>query len=174
MKHWPVPNSFSKTLPADNSQGSFWEDRGDRHHCGVEIYAPEGSDVLSITPGKVVAIDVFTSPMRADHWNFTYFILIRDKAGFVYKYAELGEVKVKAGDFVKAGEIIGKVGLVLNPWKINETSPEYIKKLKDNPSMLHLELYGDYPEESEDYLGGNWFGAGKPQNLLNPANIWKI
>ncbi len=168
MKFWPVPNSFSKNLPEKGS-GSFWEDRGDRWHCGVDIYAPEGSKVIAIEDCKVLKIGLFTNPERADYWNFTYFALVKQKDEKFCKYAELGEVLIKEGDFVKAGSQIGTVGLVLNPWKIDEESPIYIQKLKENPSMLHFETYSGSPEESEEYLGGNWFGVKKPKKLLNPV-----
>ena len=64
LKYWPVPNSHSKIVPTAGSPGSFWEDRGDRHHSGIDIYAPEGSNVLSIEDGKVIDIGIFTSPDR--------------------------------------------------------------------------------------------------------------
>ena len=87
----------------------------------------------------------------------------------------MGVVKPKKGDKIKAGQLIGKVGLVLNSKKINKTSPDYIQKLKNkNPSMLHLELYSNNPIKSHDnYLGGNWFGDKKPNNLLDPTEYLK-
>jgi murein DD-endopeptidase MepM/ murein hydrolase activator NlpD len=60
MKYWPVLNNYSKIIPTSGS-GSFWEDRGDRHHYGVDIYAPDNSDVLSIEDGKIIDIGIFTS-----------------------------------------------------------------------------------------------------------------
>ncbi len=54
MHIWPVPNSFSKTLPRSGSAGSFWENRKDRHHCGIDIYAPMHCEVLTIENARVV------------------------------------------------------------------------------------------------------------------------
>ena len=48
MRHCPVPNSYSKNIPNKNSPGSFWENRKDRFHCGIDIYASAGSEVVSI------------------------------------------------------------------------------------------------------------------------------
>ena len=53
-KYWPVPDSYSKYIPVNGNPGSFWEDRNDRHHCGIDIYAPIGSDVVSIEDGQVI------------------------------------------------------------------------------------------------------------------------
>ena len=175
MKHWPAPKSFSKNIPALGSSGSFWEDRDDRYHCGIDIYAPEGSAVVSIEDSKVIEIDVFTSPKKIPYWNTTYYILLKNKTGYVCKYAELRNVTASIDKIVEAGQLIGQVGLVLNTKKITENSPLYIKKIKrtGNNSMLHFELYNLPPNlfnKYLKYLGGNWFGSTKPKNLLDPTN----
>ncbi len=175
MKYWPVPNSYSKIVPTVSSPGLFWEERSERHHCGVDIYAPEGSDVLSIEDGKVVDIGVFTSPEKIPYWNTTYYILIRNKTGFICKYAELGDVMVTVNESVKAGQLIGHVGVVLNLNKITDESPLYIQEIKKRkkPSMLHFELYESIPDETKRYEGGNWCGDTQPENLLDPTGYLK-
>lgn len=175
MKHWPVPNSYSKEIPTSNAPGSFWENREDRHHCGVDIYAPEGSEVLSVEEGKVIDVGIFTSPEIIPYWNTTYYVIIQNKTGLVCKYAELGIVTVNIHETVNSGQLIGHVGLVLNSDKITEKSPKYIQKLKKNKNrgMLHFELYNSIPKKSKMYSGGNWFERAKPDNLLNPATYLK-
>ena len=171
MKSWPVKNSYSKNIPEQGSAGSFWEDRRDRHHCGVDIYAKKGSEVVSIEDGIVVAVGISTSDEILPYWNKTFYIVIKNNSGFYCKYAELDDVIVKKGSLIKSGQLIGHVGLVLNSDKINEKSPEYIQKLKNkNPSMLHFELYSEKPIIThKNYLGGNWFNFNKPDNLLDPT-----
>ena len=56
MKYWPGPNRYSKNIPTNGFSGSFWEDRDDRRHCGIDIYAPKGSGVIAIEYGKVIDI----------------------------------------------------------------------------------------------------------------------
>jgi hypothetical protein len=172
VKYWPVPDSHSKIVPASGSQGAFWEDRGDRYHCGVDIYAREGSNVLSIEDGKVLDVGIFTSRDRIPYWNTTSYILIENVSGLLCKYAELGDVMVNVGESVRAGQLIGHVGLVLDSDKIVQSSPLYIQKLKTkgNNSMLHFELFGGILMETTDYLGGNWFGKTKPENLHDPTD----
>ena len=171
MKNWPVPNSYCNIIPSDGSPGSFWENRFDRYHCGVDIYAPQNSDVVSIDGGKVIDRGVFTSPEKVSYWNVTHDVLIETDSGLVCRYAELGGVTVNIGDKVKAGQLVGHVGLVLDTGKITDSSPEYIRKIKVNgsPSMLHFELWEAQVPDSVSYLGGNWFGGEKPQNLLDPT-----
>lgn len=175
MKCWPVPKSYSKTLPEDSSSGAFWEDRGDRRHCGVDIYAPEGSPVLAVESGDILDVGLFTSPEIAPYWNKTYYILIRHQNGFIGKYAELGAFLVKKGEFVKAGQVIGHVGSVLNSDKIDNRSPLYIQKLKQqgHPSMLHFELYRGRSDGLTYYFGGNILSRSRPDYLVDPTDYLK-
>ena len=170
MKPWPVPESYSKNVPAHGSPGAFWEDRGDRRHCGIDIYAPAGSAVLAVEGGRVIGIGTFTSAEKVPYWNNTKYVLVENKSGHICRYAELEESKAKIGGAIKAGQTIGSVGNVLEPGKITRNSPTYVQKLsgKENFSMLHFELHSRKPPESGDYLGGNWFGERMPKNLLDP------
>jgi murein DD-endopeptidase MepM/ murein hydrolase activator NlpD len=171
LKHWPVPDSFSKNIPLPGAAGSFWEDRGDRRHCGIDIYAPAASEAVAIEEGIVIGIGTFTSAEKVPYWKNTHHVLLENKACSICRYAELGDVAVEIGEFVEAGQLIGHIGAVLDTAKITPDSPPYIQKLKksENPSMLHFELYSSPPEDSSDYRGGNWFDGSKPENLLDPC-----
>lgn len=172
MPVWPLKNK-QKKLPEQNEAGVFWEDRGDRYHCGTDLYAPHGAEVFAIEKGRVVESDIMTSPEMIPYWNITYYVIVENEDGSFWKYGEMDKIFVKAGDIINEGELLGNVGLVLNSDKIDDTSPHYIQKLKyKNPSMLHLELFSDNPiRKDRNYLGGNWFNDQKPQHLLNPASI---
>jgi murein DD-endopeptidase MepM/ murein hydrolase activator NlpD len=176
MKLWPVPKSFSKNIPKDKCQGSFWEDRGDRYHCGIDIYAPVGNEVVSVYDGSVIEIGTFTNKDIIPYWNKTKYVLLENNDGFFCLYAELEDVIVKKKDFVKSGQVIGHVGLVLNRNEISDTSPIYIQKIKrrKNLSMLHFEVYNSKPIKNEKYLGGNWLGENKPKDLIDPNKYLKI
>ena len=174
MKVWPVPKSYIKTIPKNGQQGSFWEHREDRHHCGIDIYAPVGSEVLAIEDGMVITVDHFTSPKEIPYWNETYYILLKNQDNYLCKYAELQEVTVKVNEYVKAGQVIGHIGQVLNKNKINTSSPVYIQKLKriNNLSMLHFELIQNHVNDSNEYLAGNCFGNHKPEAIINPHKFF--
>ena len=84
----------------------------------------------------------------------------------------MGSIDVREGNEVTEGQVIGRVGQVLEPARISKDSPEYIRRLKDaaNECMLHLEVYADglIPVPGTgDYLGGNWFSDEKPPSLLD-------
>jgi len=170
MKKWPVPDSYSMNLPEKGAPGAFWKYRKDRHHCGIDIYAPAGSKVISIERGKVIESGVFTSPDLISYWNTTYYVLVEHLSGLVSKYAEMGKIVVKDGEMIEAGQLVGYIGEVLNSNKVTSESPMYIRELKKNGhrSMLHFELYQGYPTAKDEYLGGNSFNGVKPSNLLDP------
>jgi murein DD-endopeptidase MepM/ murein hydrolase activator NlpD len=72
-------------------------------HNGIDIAVPKGTPVRAMTDGKVL--------LSAD--NFYYagnFIIIDHGFGLNSMYLHLNESLVKKGQFVKKGEIIGKVG----------------------------------------------------------------
>ncbi len=170
MPTWPLKTRQS-TLPTTNTPGSFWEDRKDRRHCGIDLYAEQGADVMAIESGKVIATGIMTAPEFIHYWNVTHYVIIKNQDGTFWKYGEMEEIFVKKGELITEGQLLGQVGLVLNSSKINEDSPLYIQKLKHkNPSMLHLELFSSNPiAEHKKYLGGNWFEKQRPKNLLDPA-----
>ena len=197
MKYWPVEDSKSKKLPINGIGGSFLENRGDRYHCGVDIYANEGNNVVSIEACEIIETGIFTSPDKVKYWNETYYIiakilprndfcmLIEEGEEEIIEadhdisrtllYAELGEIFVKKGDIIAAGEKIATVGRVLNNDLIDTNSPEYIQKIKakNNSCMLHFEIYNSSETllNNDNYLGGNWFKKKKdiPNNLLDPT-----
>lgn len=169
-KQWPVPNSYENEFPRAGSPGSFWEDRNDRHHCGVDIYAPIGSKVVAIDSGRVLDVGVFTSPSGYDFWNVSYYVIIKSDENIVYKYAGLENVLLKPGNTVNSGDEIGVVAAAINTDRVSSKDPFYIRELiyKNQPSMLHLEIYKAPIIEIRPYLGGNFLGNYKPQSLLDP------
>jgi murein DD-endopeptidase MepM/ murein hydrolase activator NlpD len=175
MRCWPVPGSDRTKMSPIDAPGRFWEDRGDRRHCGMDIHAPAGSDVVAVEAGEVLNVAPFTSPQTLPYWNETYYVLIRHESGHFCKYAELGMTAVLPGHPVEAGQIIGQVGMVLNDRAATADAPLYIRKLKEAglESMLHLEVYRVMPKEMPNYLGGNLLGTPMPDELVDPAQYLK-
>jgi murein DD-endopeptidase MepM/ murein hydrolase activator NlpD len=186
MKMWPlnpqiqeemaskkvIPNkTVHGKIPQKGEAGSFWEDREDRFHCGVDLYAPENTRIISIEGGIVTETGLMTSPDILPYWNPTYYVIIEHEGGLFCKYGELAGFTVKKGDEIGTGNLIGYVGMVLYSEKIDAYCPPYIQRLKNkNPSMLHFELWKDNPITTHrNYLGGNWFSEEKPENLVDPT-----
>lgn len=171
MRVWPVPASYQKSVPASGQPGSFWENRGDRHHAGVDIHAPVGSPVLAIEDGVVQSIRTFTMAKTQSYWHNTLEILILTDAGVFHRYAELEITSVIQGEKVKAGHQIGLVGRVLNPQGVTGDTPSYVRDLihAQKLSMLHFEMYTEVQFMDPSYSGGNFYRDSIPIGLLDPS-----
>lgn len=97
---WPVVGAITS---------SFGETRlslasgGDRPHRGVDISAPLGTPVISPAEGTVSAMGWASELGR--------YIYLDHGHGFSTLYGHLKDIKVKVGQKVKKGEIIGTVGM---------------------------------------------------------------
>lgn len=118
-------------LPLHPHPGSFGFQRKFHKHEGVDLYAPEGTEVFAVEDGIVVNILHFTgihSNPPSSWWNDTFAVMVEGSSGVVL-YGEIKSIQVNVGDNIVAGQFIGKITTVL-------------KRDKGRPmSMLHLELY---------------------------------
>lgn len=147
---WSFPN---------NHQNHFGAKRKFDHHTGVDIFAPEGTSVFSVSDGKVVDVGVFTGPHAVPPmpwWNETFYVMVETESGIVYNYGEISPV-VSNGDDIKVGDLLGTVMTVL-------------KKDKGLPmSMLHFEMYVKYPG-----ICAVWnHDQPMPDLLLDPTDFLK-
>jgi len=71
-------------------------------HKGVDFAAPQGTPVLATLSGRVVLAGYL--PLTGNT------VIIDHGWGLMSLYAHLSEIKVKNGEFVKRGQVIGKVG----------------------------------------------------------------
>ena len=98
---WPLPITGSITSPfgyrTDPITGEV------SYHSGTDIAAPEGTPVKASGSGKVI--------LSGKNYFYTGNMVIIDHGqGLQTIYAHLKEAKVKAGEIVKQGQIIGLVG----------------------------------------------------------------
>jgi len=74
-----------------------------RTHNGVDIAAEAGTQVVAAADGEVY------TTYEDDTLGYT--VVIRHEGGYTTRYSSLGEdVRVKAGDTVQMGQVIGTVG----------------------------------------------------------------
>lgn len=99
---------FSMPLEKMEITGTFGDQRtysdtkNARIHRGIDLKAPTGTEVYAINDGKVLMAK-----------NFTFegnFIAIDHGGGIISFYMHLSEFKVKEGDLVKKGQLIGLSG----------------------------------------------------------------
>lgn len=101
-KGWTAPLKkfgFSATY----GQAGGWSSG---HHTGLDFTAPVGSKVMAAHGGKVIE-----AQQEGAYGNI---IKIRDKDGVETWYAHLSKIDVSKGDTVKAGDVIGAVGMTGN------------------------------------------------------------
>lgn len=134
-------------LPNPGSPGAFGSVRKHDRHTGIDLYCEEGTEVLALEAGTVVAVVEFTGPDTdppSPWWNATRAILVEGNEN-VLCYGEVNP-HVAVGDQVTTGQVLGRVLRVL---KENKGLPM---------SMLHFEMYA---------LGTRspvWWPLGEPQH----------
>jgi murein DD-endopeptidase MepM/ murein hydrolase activator NlpD len=158
---FPLGRVYSESWT--KSPGAYGSNRsgGTRAHAGADLYAPLGTWIHAITAGKVTegpyAFYARTYALEVDHGTF------------VARYGEIqGDVAVRKGDRVVAGQRIARVG--------------HLVGIKVPSDMLHLELYTGKASGSLTVKGG---GAAKRSDgvsfvrrsdLMDPTpllNSWK-
>lgn len=108
-KHWrdtPVQSNF--ITPVDGRISSifglrrFFNEQARRPHSGLDIAAPQGTPIKAVAAGKVI-----------ESGNFFFsgnMVYIDHGKGLISLYAHMYEIKVKTGDEITEGQIIGSVG----------------------------------------------------------------
>ena len=99
----PVNGEVLKDFSTDMLQ--FSETFGDmRLHTAVDIACKEGAFISSLSDGKVLSVE--------ESLTLGKVITIDHGDGLIVKYASVKDTKVKSGDTVKSGALIGTVGTV--------------------------------------------------------------
>lgn len=125
---YPSPSMLSKLLafPVSgfNSKiGSFWgasRDGGERSHKGIDIFARRGTPVVAIADGVIV------DKGNTGRGGKVVWLQPDDQPLKAY-YAHLDTWKVKKGQRVKKGQVLGTVGNTGNA--------------KTTPAHLHFGIY---------------------------------
>jgi murein DD-endopeptidase MepM/ murein hydrolase activator NlpD len=81
---------------------SRFGNRGDEHHDGIDIAAPEGTSIEAAAAGTVI----FAGVQR----GYGNLAIVDHGAGEATVYAHCEQVLVKQGDAVTAGQVIARVG----------------------------------------------------------------
>lgn len=95
-------NRWSYPLPGAKVISPYGNPRKGHSHSGVDLKTKPNDDVLATFDGEVVQ----SGPYAA----YGNYIEIKHAYGFVTRYSHMSKNLVKAGDIVKAGQVIGLVG----------------------------------------------------------------
>ena len=106
----PVPKKFLKHIDRNSSPAHIGKLRN-----AIDLVAPENTPVLAAADGIVTAVkdDSNIGGPDPSYWMYTNFITIMHSNGEYTRYDHLAyhSSKVKSGQYVSAGEEIGKVGM---------------------------------------------------------------
>lgn len=113
-------NDYRGWYPISASTASRWCPKQSRYdgprpggtkHKGLDIYGPEGREVLAVVDGKIEY-----RPKQPGGWgNHIYLYFLRSSVQYVACYAHLDPATPTTGvKVVKAGDVIGKVGCTGN------------------------------------------------------------
>ncbi len=118
---WPITN-------VQNISSTFGQ-RGGRFHTGADMPATKGTPVVAVMDGRVIST-------RYDG-GFGNTVCIEHRDGFITRYAHNSMIFVKAGDYVKKGQVVALVGSTGN----------------STGNHLHFEIrYNDIPLNPLDFL----------------------
>ena len=141
--YFPLPfytDSFTKGYAQFGSR----RNGGKRTHAGVDLYAPVGTDVYSITTGTVQRVSEFyrgSYAIEVDHYSY------------IGRYTELMPAAgLKAGAIVSPGQVIGNIA-----------------DLSLSNSMLHFEMYGGTAVGSLTNMSNPPYM--RRSDLMNPTNF---
>lgn len=96
---WPV---FGRITSAFGETRFSASSGGTRPHMGIDISAPPGTPIVAPADGVVIS--------AGREAEYGLLVSIHHGHGFSTMFGHLQEILVKAGDKVRAGEVIGKVG----------------------------------------------------------------
>lgn len=96
-----TPHPGRITSPFGYRRNPF-TNRGREMHSGVDLKGKTGDPVKSTAKGKVT--------FAGYQGNYGYVVMIKHSNGYETRYAHLVRTRVKKGEYVEAGEIVGLLG----------------------------------------------------------------
>ena len=102
LKDWAMIEPSKGQISSEFGVRRFINNQPRNRHSGMDIAAPEGSEVSAPLSGEIIIAS-----------NFFYkgnVIYINHGGGLVSSYSHLSLIKIKNGDEVKKGDLIGLIG----------------------------------------------------------------
>lgn len=129
------------------------------YHKGVDIGMPTGTEILAGQDGIVTTASYDS--------GYGYYIVLDDGAGLVSKYAHCSVLLVSAGQTVKTGDVIAKVGSTGN----STGSHLHLEIIKDGQYLnpLYFAITNDYEQGPSFGYPGEPMGDGSYAALIREA-----
>jgi hypothetical protein len=110
---WPVAGAKGKAWKVTSKFG--WrvhpKTGAKKHHNGVDIWqAKEPTPLQACFDGKVVSVSTSTDPNGSGNRIVVHTTINGKKVAWSYYHMVKGSIKVKVGQVIKAGDVVGKMG----------------------------------------------------------------
>jgi RHS repeat-associated protein len=116
---WPTKSSElvgTANLPNNGGYFGYSRNSGTKWHAGIDIGGRVGDGVVAFKGGKVVRSSWQSSSDH--HKGYGQRIVIQHEDGTFSLYGHLDSRKVKVGDVVSEGQLIGKLGRTGNAYNV--------------------------------------------------------
>jgi murein DD-endopeptidase MepM/ murein hydrolase activator NlpD len=97
-----LSNPFGRQRGAFSPEGEF--------HAGIDLAAPRGTPVLAPAAGTVVFAGVSPLARSPAWWRYGNLVAVAHGDRYLTLYGHCGEIKVRAGQAVRRGEVLASVG----------------------------------------------------------------
>jgi murein DD-endopeptidase MepM/ murein hydrolase activator NlpD len=104
----PLRDDFLLTSPFGQRRNPFTS-RSD-FHAGIDLSAQRGTPVYAPAAGRVAFAGRYNARRNVAWWRYGNLVSLRHGDDFVTLFGHLDQVKVKAGQVVEQGQLIGLVG----------------------------------------------------------------
>lgn len=138
----PIPNKDLKRMASGYGYriDPFYKTR--KFHAGMDFTAPTGTEVHATGDGVIESIEV-------KRWGYGKNIIVDHGFGYKTRYAHLSAFKVKRGDKVTRGQVIGLVGSTGKSTAPHLHYEVTLNGVKQNPANYY---YNDLSDEQYEEM----------------------
>jgi len=127
---WPLESGVSYYVSSEFGWRNLWGMQD--YHLGIDLACANGTNVLAFNSGEVLKSEY--------HYSYGNYVLIDHGGGISTLYAHMSENKVRVGDHVEAGQLVGYVGLT------GSTSGYHLHfETRENGSVVNPRNYLQFP-----------------------------
>ncbi|MGI6459229.1 MAG: M23 family metallopeptidase [Candidatus Hydrogenedentales bacterium] len=99
---WPTPPT-ARVITSHFGERRSAGGGASRLHKGIDISAPKGCPIYATADG-------FVARAERDRSGYGKHVIVNHAGGYSTLYAHLSEIRVKAGAWVRAGQVVGEAG----------------------------------------------------------------
>jgi murein DD-endopeptidase MepM/ murein hydrolase activator NlpD len=123
------------TSPFGRQRSAFTRDFG--FHAGIDLAAPRGTSIVAPADGVVTFAGTYPLARSAEWWRFGNLVAVAHGDRFVTLYGHCGDLKVRAGQAVRRGELLALVGST--GWSVSPHVHYEVRKRAADGSLVPVD-----------------------------------